>query len=950
MTILLPGTSARGAFIGRAQELRALGERIDAGARLVTITGAAGLGKTRLVLEWAASALSSPTSAREGTRVLFCDLSEAKGIDDACAVLARALDVPLAAGGTADEVVAQLGRALAGPPRSVVLLDNLEQLVDVAPRMLGPWLSFAPRAQLVVTSRERLRLDGEVSLGLEPLGVPPVEERSLRAIASSAAVELFVARARAVRFDFELTEAEAESVAAIVRRVDGIPLAIELCAARMGVLAPGQILDRLARRFELLVTGARGAPARKATLRGAIDSSWDLLAPWEKDALAQCSVFTGGFSLEAAEAVLDLGAGREGGTPPVLDVLQSLHDKSLIRAFDRHPPGAAGERRYGMLESLHAYAEERLDELGGKEAAVRRHAAYFLGMEGPREAALPRVIDVRRASLEASNLIAVCTRALARRPLTSEDAEAALRGLLLLEPVLLLCAKGRLEPYVAMLDAALEAAPAPPGLRTRALYTRALSDLLRGRVLDSFVAFQRALDEARVAGSRADEGLALTKLGLMFDQAERPDDARSCFDRARAIALDLGEVSLHADWMLTYGGALNWRGRATEALGYVEQAAAGFQAAGDPRGHSLALAQVALARLSLGRIEEAELAAGQTLALLQEDRRTEGYVLSILGRVQQARGRFDEARMKLGAALSIHRAVGDRWSEGVLSGYLGDVAFEEGLLDDARTAYGEALARLQGTGERHYSVVFLAALGAVEAGLGHEDAAAGHFEAAAARLGGGRVLTTRVAVELHAAHADAFRARVAAAAGDGTAAERYRLAAAAPIAMAQAPAPDGSFAPARCSEDVRLAVRLLERAIALPAAPATEPAAPPLPAIARLIVGPEARWFRMQEGRPVPFLKAKAARLVLALLVRARIGAPGRALSIAELFEAGWPGERIPPKAAANRVYVTLTKLRKLGLGALLQSRDDGFLLDPTAVVLESLDAELPPTAAIRTP
>src|SRR6185369_2675117 len=111
-------------------------------------------------------------------RVLFCDLSEAKGIDDACVVLARALDVPLAAAGTADEVVAQLGRALAGPPRSVVLLDNLEQLVDVAPRMLGPWLSFAPRAQLVVTSRERLRLDGEVSLGLEPLGVPPVEERS----------------------------------------------------------------------------------------------------------------------------------------------------------------------------------------------------------------------------------------------------------------------------------------------------------------------------------------------------------------------------------------------------------------------------------------------------------------------------------------------------------------------------------------------------------------------------------------------------------------------------------------------------------------------------------------------------------------------------------------------------------------------------------------------------
>ena len=946
MTTQLPSTSARGAFIGRARELHALGERIDGGARLVTITGAAGMGKTRLALEWAATALSP----RDGARLFFCDLSEAKGIDDACAVVARALDVPLAAGGTADEVVAQLGRALAEPRRSVVILDNLEQLVDIAPRMLGPWLSLAPRAQLVVTSRERLRLDGEVWLGLEPLGVPPAEERSLRAIASADAVELFVARARAVRFDFELTEADVESVAAIVRRVDGIPLAIELCAARMGVLAPGQILDRLSRRFELLVTGARGAPARKATLRGAIDSSWDLLAPWEKDALAQCSVFAGGFSIDAAEAVLDLGAGRGSGAPPILDVLQSLHDKSLIRAFDLDPPGTAGERRYGMLESIREYSEERLDELGGTDAAARRHAAFFLGMEGSREAAFPRVIDVRRASLEASNLIAVCTRALARRPLTPEDAEAALRGLLLLEPVLLLCAKGRLEPYVAMLDAALEAAPAPPAVRTRALYTRALADLLRGRVLDSLLGFQRALDEARAAGSRADEGLALTKLGLMFDQGERPDEARSCFDRARAIAVDLGEASLHADWMLTYGGALNWRGRATEAIGYVEQAVSGFQAAGDPRGQSLALAQLALARLSLGRLDEAELAGAQVLALLQEDRRTESYVLGILGRIQQARGCFSEARAKLGAALAIHRAVGDRWSEGVIHGYLGDVAFEEGLLDDARSAYVEALARLHGTGERHYSIVFLAALGAVEVGLGQEDAAAGRFEAAAARLGGGRVLTTRIAVELHSAHADAQRARSAAAAHDAAAAERHRLAAAAPIAVAQAPAPDGTFAPARCSEDVRLAVRLLERAIASPTASAREPGDPLPPAIARLIVGPEARWFRLQDRRPVPFLKAKAARLVLAGLVRGRIDAPGRALPLAELFEAGWPGERIPAKAAANRVYVTLTKLRKLGLGALLQSRDDGFLLDPAAVVLESLDPEQPPSAAPTEP
>jgi predicted ATPase len=297
---------AGGAFVGRAREIRALGRCIDGGADLVTITGTAGIGKTRLAIEWARSAHGG--GPREGGGVVFCDVSDAVDVNDACAALARALGVPLAAGGMADEAVARLGRALGEAAPRVVILDSMEQLASLAPRMLPSWRALAPRTRFVVTSRERLRLPGEAVIEVAPLGVPPEDERSPARIAASEAVALFVARARAARFDFELAEADASAVAAIVRWLDGLPLAIELCAARALVLAPDQMLARPARRFDLLVTGARGTGPRRATLRDAIDASWDLLDPWEKDTLAQCSIFRGAFSIEAAEAVLDLDA------------------------------------------------------------------------------------------------------------------------------------------------------------------------------------------------------------------------------------------------------------------------------------------------------------------------------------------------------------------------------------------------------------------------------------------------------------------------------------------------------------------------------------------------------------------------------------------------------------------------------------------------------------------
>lgn len=899
---------SRGAFVGRARELSLLAGCHDEGRRLVTITGPAGIGKTRLSVEWARSLPA---------RVLFCDLSEARSVGDVCAIVARALGAPLSAAGSEDLAVEQIGRALAAAGSTVLLLDNVEQLVALAPRMVVPWLALAPEARLVVTSRERLRIDAEVCVQLEPLPVPETDARSIQEIGASEAVALFVARARAVRAGFELTEADAEIVAAIVRRIDGIPLAVELCAARIGVLAPKQILARLARRFDLLGAGSRGAPARQATLRGAIDWSWELLDAAEKQALAQCSVFRGGFSLDAAEGVINLG-----GAAPVLDVIQALYDKSLLQAHD-----IDGARRYRLLESIRAYAEEKLDELDAAHAALRRHAAFYVTAHPPE--------GLRAIATEADNLVAACSRAL-----SWSDAATALQALILLEPVY---ARGRLDPYVVMLDAALAEAPASldPTLRARSLYTRALADLIRGQILDCLLGFQRALDAARTAGSRRDESLALTKLGLLLDRMDQIEEAEERFDAARLIALDLGDPAITGDYLFAYAGALMARGRAAEGAAYAEQAVATLRPTGDLRGQSIALAELSQARLSLGSIDEAERASAAALAVLEvtEDRRIEGYVLAIVGRIALARGQFDVAREKLRAALAIHHAVGDRWAEGVIDVYLGNAAFEEGRFEEARSTYHEALTALRDSGERHYPAFIPAALAAVEISLGRDDAAAPHLQAAARAREEARAQSTKATVDVLAGFMDVALARQAARAGDDEAAARHRGAASARIVAARSPSPDGSLSPADTAEDVRFAIRLLEKALesAAPVAAASTATSARQPL---MVVGPEARWFRVLDREPVHLLKSRAARLVLFRLVKKRLEAPGHALSLDALFEAGWPGEKIARAAAANRVHVTLTKLRQLGLAGLLQSRDDGFLLDPAAVVLEALGAD----------
>ncbi len=393
----------RDAFVGREAELQELAAGFERGARQVTLLGAGGMGKTRLALRFGWNSLRQWPGG-----VWFCDLTEAWDLNGIASAVAATLGATL--GG--QDPVARLGQAIAGHRRCLVILDNFDLVVERAGETVERWLETAPEARFLVTSRERLNLPEEEVQAVEPLS-------------ADAGVELFLERARRRSPRFDPQGPDLEAVHEVVRLAEGMPLAIELAAARVRVMTPAQLVERMRERFRLL--GGTGG-GRHATLRAAIDGSWELLRPWEKAAWAQCALFEGGFTLDAAESVLDLTVWPE--APWVVDIVQALVEKSLLRSWVPETPGghAVLEARFGMYVNLQEYAREKLREEGAIPAgasgapAVRsteeRHGRWFAryGTEEAMRALDRHGAAERRLVLarELENLVAACRRAVAR--------------------------------------------------------------------------------------------------------------------------------------------------------------------------------------------------------------------------------------------------------------------------------------------------------------------------------------------------------------------------------------------------------------------------------------------------------------------------------------------------------------------------------------------------------
>lgn len=347
-------------FIGREAEIAALLALLDGDeTRLITLTGPGGVGKSRLAL-W----LAAQVRDRDVTRMWFVPLGAITDSDFVLPAIAQAIAPGEPAGHTASDHLAPFFDT----NKTLLVLDNFEHLLGAAP-LLGALLERCPLLTALVTSRERLRLSGEREFPLAPLPVPDrTGPATPEVLANHAATRLFAERAAAADPEFALTDENAPIVAEICRRLDGLPLAIELAAARCRLLPPTGMLARLESRLPLLIGGTRDAPARLRTMRDAIRWSYDLLAEDERRLFRTLAVFAGGCTLEAIEAVFDPSPNDE---RPVLDLLGSLVDKSLVQS---QPAGT----RFAMLETVREFAAEWLAASGEESAVRHRHAEWYL--------------------------------------------------------------------------------------------------------------------------------------------------------------------------------------------------------------------------------------------------------------------------------------------------------------------------------------------------------------------------------------------------------------------------------------------------------------------------------------------------------------------------------------------------------------------------------------------
>jgi len=676
-------------LIGREAALASLAEEIQRGARLVTLIGPGGIGKTRLATGYGWHALPTWPGG-----VWFCDLTEAKNLDGIVGAIAVGLDVPL---GKSDPVE-QLGNAILGRGHCLVILDNVEQVMEAARPAVSRWLGRAAEARFVVTSRARMNVPGEALFAVEPLSI-------------ESGVELFRERARRQVAVTQLDGPVAESVRQVVQCVEGIPLAIELAAARVRVMTPEQIVGRLRDRFRLLGMSSEGADAaerRHATLRAAIDGSWELLRPWEKSAFAQCAVFQGGFTLDAAEAVIDLSAWPE--APWVVDVVQSLVDKTMLRALGAEPAAGSGGQdvRFSMYVSLQEYAAMKLREseaggtssVQGARSAEERHGRWYArsgtdeAIDTPARWGVDR--NRRRLEVELENLLAAC-----RRAATRGDADTAIKTYRAAWRVLEL--RG---PFAIGMELGrqLSALSLTEGERARLFRSLGLAEWYCGAMGEASGHLETACAIARQEGNRLLELGALTSVGGAYLRWGKLDEASDRLQKGLEIARELGHRGYEGVILSALGVLHRDQGRMDEARALYEQALAITREIGDRRIEGTALSNLALLNQDQGRKEEARVQHETALAIHREvgNRSLEAIVLGNLGNVHYEQGRLEEARANYEAALAATRTVGNRAFEGVALINLGKVDWDQGRIEEALLRHEQGLAIVREVGHRRY--------------------------------------------------------------------------------------------------------------------------------------------------------------------------------------------------------------------------------------------------------
>jgi len=562
-----PLPSPLSSFVGREAEVaRVVALLRDPAVRLLTLTGPGGVGKTRLALRAA-----EEVAADFANGAAFVPLASVSDAGLVLPAVARALGVRPAGG---RPLAQQLGAVLAA--RRLVLLDNLEQVLDAAP-LLAKLLAACPGLSLLATSREPLHLSGEHEFPVPPLRLPdPRDYAEPGALRRVEAVALFEERARAVRPDFALAAEDAPAVAELCTRLDGLPLAIELAAARVKVFAPQALLARLDRRLGLLTGGPRDQPARLRSLRDAVAWSHDLLPPPEQVLFQRLAVFVGSFTLEAAEAVA-----RAAGDPGMdaFAGVEALAEQSLVH---RLAAADADEPRFGMLETVREYGLEQLDVSGEEPAARAAHAAHFLALA--EQVGKPwrpdPVADFARLGADLDNLRAALVWAFDRG-----EATTLLRLAVALRAYWL--AYGGLDEGRGWLDRALTLVDAvPAALRATVLQTAGWIAHEQGDVRRAEALLGRSRALFRAQNDAAGEFDALLVLAYVAGDRGELARSRALAEEALRLVRSLGEpiraafATRHVGWIAHLGGdAATGERLLREAVALFRRAGCGYGAA-----------------------------------------------------------------------------------------------------------------------------------------------------------------------------------------------------------------------------------------------------------------------------------------------------------------------------------------------------------------------------------
>jgi predicted ATPase/serine/threonine protein kinase len=626
----------RTAFIGREQEATALRQLLSrADVQLVTLTGPGGIGKTRLALQ-----VASDAAAEFPGGVCFVPLSAVSEGGLIASTIAQALGVRETGNQSPQERLKEYVSGLDQP--MLLLLDNFEHLVSAAP-VIGQLLTTGPKLKVAVTSQAPLHVYGEHEFPVPPLALPDLKSiPALEVLSRLPAVALFVERAQAVKHEFTLTRENAPVVGAICGRLDGLPLAIELAAARIKMLSPSAMLARLESRLNLLTGGARDLPTRQQTLRSTVDWSYGLLNAAEQTMFRRLSVFTGGCTLEGAEAVCDtkgdLGL-------DILDGMASMVDKSLAQQVEQ----VDAETRFPMLSTIREYALERLAESDDEPAARRAHAAYYLVLaeEGAEDkVAHPEWLD--RFEVEHDNF-----RLALDYLIKTGDAEWGLRlgaALFRFWETREYFSEGR-DAIARLL--ALEGTAARPKLRARLLFAAAILSSGQG----DYGAARQLLEEslASCLNLNDNRGVAVALNAMAVNSRDRGElaDASLLLERCVGIWKNLGDSGDIARALSNLANVTKLQGEYTRASSLYDECLTMFHRAGDGAGVA--------------------------------------WTLNYQGDVAREKADFVAARSFCEQSLAAFRQLRDSWGIASALSDLASLNCDQGNDAEARRLYGESI-------------------------------------------------------------------------------------------------------------------------------------------------------------------------------------------------------------------------------------------------------------------